>query len=601
MSKIQNINDLFQNFFLHNESRSNLGFIEQKSLNMMSNHNYKIQIESIGIALINIGVQKGTKIGIYLPDSLQSHIIDMACMIIGAITIHFYSDSSSEEICRHLEFTDSEILFLSKADQLLNQNEILSKSKIRFLISLEESSSRNIPMQTQILNLKDLKILGQGLLKSDYQGYLKRCSNVFGEDIATFVLTSGTTDDPKFVMISHRAYISTLHNLEQSFLTTFGKNDRTLQILPLSHVMGKINSLIHLVFYNETIFSFSRSTLVENLTISSPTCLLAFPKILKQFYYRLKKSYFKSNPLLIDNSFNWADGASQKYFSKIDHDLSPSTNEILQRNLAYNLIYKRIHNFLGGRLKLIITGGGILSEKVFNLFRNSNILVLEGYGLTETCGPCVVNPPYKQIPNSVGLPIKNNQIKLSPHREILIKTQSIFSGYYKVSSQNQFDGEFFYTGDLGEFTRQGYLKYLDRKSHCFHLPDGQIIYPQFIESDLEENQFISHALVTLLNNKITAVLAFDPSRIASFFQDVAGPSPDTFIEMVSNPHFRKYIFGVLKETNAKLSKLNKIESVILTPFELTIENLCLTHNSRARREQIIQQLDHLGIHALNVP
>lgn len=347
---------------------------------------------------------------------------------------------------------------------------------------------------------------------------------------------------------------------------------------------------MHLMFYNQTIYSSNLYNLPDQFKAASPTLIIGFPKIIKMLYYTLRKVFFKNRSIFTKNILTWSNFSSDKYFSKIDNELAPSSLEIIQQNIAQKIFFKKILEFLGGNLKIIISVGGNLSSEVYKLLRNCNILVLEGYCLTEATGFCIINPPYKQIAGTIGLPIKNNLITLSHEGEILIQSNSFYSGYYKYNNDDIFDGPNLKTGDLGEVTPQGYLKFIDRKQNFFYTAEKRKIFPHKLESVLEEERYISHALATLYQHEILAIIGVDPVRIAMLFDRHHEKCPDDFSMMVNHPITQDEIIRNLKNANQKLGKNEKITLYLICPFEFTLQSKLLTSTYRIIRQPILERI-----------
>ncbi len=601
MDKFSNLFELFANFISNTDNRSLIGSIEQGGVNLLSASNYKAKIESVSLALINIGIKKKTKFGIYLPNSTHWHIIDLSIMVTGAISVPFYRDLTIQEFCQQLTYTECEGVFVENLDIFADYYELFQKTKLKFIVTLDEGNIKNIPLQIQHIKYSDLILLGQSLAKSDLPALQTRASQIGPEDIATIVATSGSTEGQKFVMISHRAVINVLQNLESTFMTALSKNDRTLVIMPLSHMIGRINSLMHLVFYNETIFCSNLYNLHNQLKAASPTIIIGFPKILKMLYYTMRKIFFMNKSIFAKNILNWSSLSADLYFSKIDNELSPTSFEIVKQNMAQKIIFKKIIEFLGGKLRIVISVGGHLSTEVYKLLRNCNIIVLEGYGLTETTGLCIINPPYKQIAGTIGLPIKNNLVTLSAEGEIVLKSNSLFSGYYKHSDDGSGDRSSLKTGDIGEVTPQGFLKFIDRKKNFLTTADNRKIYPHKIEAFLEEERYISHALVTIEQTQILAVIGVDPVRIAMLFARHHEKCPEDFADMVNHQITRQEILSNIKNANQKLGRSEKITLYLISPFEFTLPNQLLTPTYRIIRAPILERITPFLAEASKVP
>lgn len=265
-------------------------------------------------------------------------------------------------------------------------------------------------------------------------------------------------------MITQKAFVVMLNNVYSSLKTNILPSDRTLTFLPLSHVFGRCDSFLNLIFDFECVFAESIDKVVDNMQTAKPTILLAVPRIFEKVYSKVLDNIQKENELK-KKVFDWALSASNAYYKKINADKSPSAMEILQKNLAYKLVFQKIYDRFGGRIRFLVSGGAPLSPDIMNFLQFANLTILEGYGLTETIAPCVLNPPVRQIPGAIGLPLGDVQVKFAEDGEIMLKTEALFSQYYKneEATKEAFKDGWFLTGDIGELSTDGYIRITDRK------------------------------------------------------------------------------------------------------------------------------------------
>jgi long-chain acyl-CoA synthetase len=290
-----------------------------------------------------------------------------------------------------------------------------------------------------------------------------------------------------------------LLNVETTIKTAFSQNDRTLIFLPLSHVLGRCDSLLPLVFGWQSVYAESMEKLIDNLTVVKPTVMIAVPRIFEKIYNKVMDQV-NSGSMIEKQAFKWAISAAENYFEKIDKDLSPSAIEIIEYKLATKIVFSKIYNRFGGKIRYFVSGGAPLSTQIIKFLRYANLTILEGYGLTETIAPCCLNPLAKQVPGTVGRPIGDVQISFAPDHEILIKSEALMQEYYKnpTATAEAMQGGWFHSGDIGEFTAEGYLRITDRKKDIIITSGGKNVAPQKIENIAKAKAHISHLVVMMV-------------------------------------------------------------------------------------------------------
>src|SRR5690606_20692175 len=300
--------------------------------------------------------------------------------------------------------------------------------------------------------------------------------------------TSGTTGKPKGVMLSHKNIIQNFLGCQDRVPLTYGK-DKALSFLPCCHVYERM--LIYLYMYGGigVYFAESIDKIAENLNDVQPNVMCVVPRLLEKVYDKIVEKGSKLTGLK-RNIFFWAIEVAEKY----DPSVKGTKLYNMQLNIAKKLVLDKWRDGLGGNLDLIVSGSAPLQPRLARIFSAAGMLVLEGYGLTETSPVIAVNSlannNYKL--GTVGHPLSNVEVKLAADGEILTKSDCVMMGYYKDEEKTQQvikDG-YFHTEDIGEIDSEGFLKITDRKKEIFKTSGGKYVAPQYIENNLKESRFI---------------------------------------------------------------------------------------------------------------
>jgi long-chain acyl-CoA synthetase len=381
-----------------------------------------------------------------------------------------------------------------------------------------------------------------------------------------------------------------LFNVQSFLKSNILPTDRTLTFLPLSHVLGRCDSLLNLAFDLECVYAESLDKVVENLQIAKPTVLIAVPRIFEKVYAKILENVQHENELK-KKVFDWALKASSEYYEKINHDQSPGTYQILQKNLAYKLVFEKIYNRFGGRIRFLVSGGAPIAPEIIKFLQNANLTVLEGYGLTETIAPCVLNPPVRQIAGTIGIPIGDVQVKFADDGEIMLKTEALFTGYYKneTATQESIKDGWFYTGDIGELTPEGYIKITDRKKDIIITSAGKNVAPQKIENMLKLQKHISNAMIVGDKRKfLIAIISIDREAFFDELESLGIDGRPPYEEMAQNPKIFEMIEEEIKATNQDLAQFETIKGFFIASSEFSIENGQLTPSLKLKKKVILK-------------
>lgn len=592
ISKLNTLGLLFLNRCELSKDNLSIGWIEDDHLNFYNYKDYKTIIESLSIGLVSLGLKIGDKLSIMANTCKEWHLLDISTMCSRAVVVPIYHTYTAKDVAYIINHSESKFLCIENKDQLLKIKDIKNQlTSLKFIISFSDIKEevREELSPIEVITFKELLLTGGELLKSETSNFEINIKSQDPKEIASIIYTSGTTGEPKGAVISHEAIAQMLRNVKDFINGAFQDQDRSLVFLPLSHVIGRIDSLIHLIFGSEIVFAESMENLLSNIKIAKPTYMLAVPRVFEKFYEKIMNA-IEEGSLVKKSLFKWAEFSARRYYEKIDKDLSPSTYEIVQYELAYELFYKRFAEIFGGRIRFFVSGGAPLSVDIIKFLRNANLPVLEGYGLTETIGPSVVNPISRQIPGTVGKPIGDVKINFSDENEILISSKAMLTEYYKSPEETNkhFKDGWFYTGDIGEFDENGYLKITDRKKDIIITSGGKNIAPQKIENLLKSKNHITHCAV--IGNKrkyLTALIGIEKDNFINSFNDLGIDIDISMEQLAHNPNIRAIIRKEIEEINEDLASFETIKKFYILPFEINANNY-LTPSLKIKKKKLIQ-------------
>ncbi len=412
------------------------------------------------------------------------------------------------------------------------------------------------------------------------------------ETLATIIYTSGTTGKPKGVMLSHHNIVS---NVEASLpVFTFAKwGERALSFLPLNHIFERMVSYIYLASGIQIWYAESMDTIGENLREVKPLVFTTVPRLLEKVYERImtKASELKG---IKRSLFFWALALGKRY----DNVRHGSLWYRLQLALARKLIFSKWREALGGKVKAIVSGSAALQERLIRIFSAAGIVIMEGYGLTETSPVVSVNlfeSEGRRI-GSIGPLIGNVEAQIAADGEILVKGPNIMMGYYKHPEQTaevMSDG-WFHTGDIGEWVEGRFLKITDRKKEMFKTSGGKYVAPQAVENTLRQSPFIEQIMVLGDGRKfVSALIVPSFAQLQKRFETQGTPLPESHEAIISNPQVQALIQAEIDKYNVHLGHVEQVKKFTLLPEEWTVNTGELTPKLSMRRKVIEQKCSNL--------
>ena len=451
--------------------RPALLFKEKSQWRSWSWQDYHDTVEVAAQSLRAMDVRKNDRVAIISNTRVEWAVLDFAIMSLGAVTVPIYQNTREEDVLFILNNCGAKALFVEDRRQEEKWLRIAPKlPQVNRVVVMEGTTA-----QENSLSWSQFLKFGESHPKENFN---ELCRKVEQSDIATIIYTSGTTGQPKGVVLSHAQIMSEMEDVVEAI--DINPMDTSLSFLPYSHVLGRVELWLNTYVGFTMAFAESIERIRLNLKEVRPTVMIGVPRIFEKIYTGIL-SQVQSHSL------------GQKLFQ-----FSRRLNGVPGgRFVADKLIYSNIREQLGGRLRFSVCGGAPLSKEIAEFFYEIGIFLLEGYGLTETTAAVAVNTPDHYQFGTVGRPLKDVEIRFAEDGEILLRSKKVMLGYYQdeEATKNALVDGFFATGDIGELTKDGFLKITDRKKDLIKTSGGKFVAPQKIEGLLKLHPLISNVLV----------------------------------------------------------------------------------------------------------
>lgn len=544
---------------------------------------YYQDIETVGAGLLSFGVKPGDRVAIMANTRYEWCVTDLACFGIKAIVVPIYQNNTLEDV----EFVlhDSEAKFLFCDGKIANKiGASLSKScpKVEKIISFDTNSSG------EYFAWAELKALGAQSLQEDPNIYRDLCAKLKLTDTATILYTSGTTGRPKGVVLTHLQVVS---EVGEAFpLCGVTPADTSLSFLPYAHILGRIEHWGHTYIGYTMAFAESIEKIRPNLLDIKPTIMVAVPRIFEKIYSAIWSQM--ETQLFKKKLFQWALDIGLKVGDlKLTRQAIP-LELLAQYELAKVLVLNKISDAFGGRLRFAISGGAPISKDICLFFHAANVLILEGYGMTETTAAITVNTPFNYRFGSVGRPIGEVKIKIAADGEVLVKSHKIMKEYYQNPEATKevisADG-WFHTGDIGEILTGGDIKITDRKKDLIKTAGGKYVAPQKIEGLLKLHPLLGPVLIHGDQKKyVVALLTLDRPILEKTARD-KGISYSDWTELTKNTQIQDIVRTAIAQTNSQLASYEAIKKYHILPVEFTVEGGELTASLKVKRKLLDQK------------
>lgn len=424
------------------------------------------------------------------------------------------------------------------------------------------------------------------------EAFKASCLAVKETDTASIVYTSGTTGQPKGVVLSQSNVVHELRAVINA--VEMAPDDVTMTFLPFAHILGRVESLASVIIGMTLGFAEDINTVAANIPEVRPTILVSVPRIYEKIYTKMLSNVEASSPTK-RKLFYWATDVGRIVARhRSARETIPLLTQ-LQYQVADKLVFSKVRERMGGRIRLTISGGAPLAPELNEFFHACGIKILEGYGLTETTAAVSANQPDDYCFGSVGKPLDGVEIKIAEDGEILCRGPVIFKEYFHnpEATKESFDGDWFKTGDIGEFTNRGHLKITDRKKEIIVTSGGKNIAPQKLENLIKAIRFVSNAMVYGDKQKyLVALVTLDEVQIVAWAKD-QGLSQTSVADIVTQKSTVELIEAELKSVNQHLPSFETIKKFKLLPTDFTVEDGSLTPSLKLKRKVLTNRYESL--------
>jgi len=552
------------------------------------------QAYRLAAGLIALGVAPEDCVAVASATRYEWAAADLAVMCAGAATTTIYPTTISSDVSYILSNSGSKVVFAEDEAQV----DKLRETRDAIPGVLRVVTFDGVPDGDWVISLRELEQMGVELLTTNPCVVDERIDALVPERLATIIYTSGTTGRPKGVRLTHDAW--TYEAAAVDAIHILNKDDLQYLWLPLAHVFGKILLTLPLQIGFPTAIDGRVDKIVDNLAVVRPTFMGAAPRIFEKAHARITMMMAQEGGLK-EKLFQWATGVGARAAELRTQGSEPTGLLAAQYALADRLVLHKVRERFGGRVRFFISGSAALNKDVAAWFNSVGLLILEGYGLTETSAASFVNRPSAYSLGSVGWPLPGTEVRLAGDGEVLLRGPGVMEGYHhneEATAESVDVQGWLHTGDIGEVDERGFLRITDRKKDLFKTSGGKYVAPSAIETMFKGMcPYASHMLVHGADrNFVSALITLDPEAIDGWAAE-QGLAGRTYSEVVTSPQCRDMVQRYVDELNLGLNRWEQIKRFTILERDLTVEEGELTPSMKMRRKHVDEkyrgQLDAL--------
>jgi len=530
-------------------------------------------VRALSLGLIDLGVGKGDKVSILANTRPEWTYFDFAALSAGAVVVPIYQTNSPEECQYVLENSDAKIVVVEDDEQLEKIREVRDR------LPMLEHVVRMTGGSEDAISFEDLRARGARREHSEWEA---RWQAVTPEDVCTFIYTSGTTGPPKGCIISHGNYRAMLDMVNET--SVIEPEDVTYLYLPLAHSFAL---LIQLGSFDlgATLAYWERDPLkiLPNLGELKPTYFPSVPRIFEKIYTAASSGMEKEGGIK-KAIFDWSIGVGKRMRAVERAGRKPGFLLRKQYEFADKQVLSKIRGLFGGNLRLAVSGAAPINPDILRFFDAAGVLVLEGWGMTETSTAATISKPDDFKVGTIGRPFPGCEIKIADDGEILVKGPNVFQGYYKNEEATReaiVDG-WLHTGDIGEIDSEGFIKITGRKKDIIITAGGKNITPANLENEIKQHPLVSQCVVVGDRRPyLVALVTLDPEDSVAYAKEHGLPEGPE--QLARNPEILKAIEDHVAKINEKFARVEQVKKVAILPRDLSQESGELTPTLKVKR------------------
>ncbi len=543
-----------------------------------------VVVREIGAGLVALGVDSEERVAIASGTRYEWALADLGIMVAGAATTTIYPTTMADDVAFILENSGTKVVFAENDQQM---------EKLRAIHDTTPGVAKVVvfdgvaDQDEWTLTLDELRQLGREYLEGDPGAVDVRIDAIQPDQLATIIYTSGTTGRPKGVRLPHSAW--TYEAAATDATGILSGDDLQFLWLPLAHVFGKVLLTLPIQVGFPTAIDGRIDKIVENLAVVKPTFMGAAPRIFEKAYGRIQ-TMMEAEGGVKAKLFSWASGVGREVSALREQGKSPSGMLAAQHALSDRIIGTKIRERFGGRVRFFISGSAALNQDVARWFDSMGMLILEGYGLTETSAASFVARPRAYRFGAVGWTLPGTEARIADDGEVLLRGPGVMEGYHNNpdATAEVFDDEgWFHTGDIGELDERGFLRITDRKKDMFKTSGGKYVAPSAIESMFKGLcPFASQLVVYGADrNFVSALVTLDGDAMEGWAK-ANGMEGRSYEEVVTSDACNAMVQGYIDELNSGLNRWETIKKFTILSHDLSVEDGDLTPSLKLKRKVV---------------
>ncbi len=542
------------------------------------------RVELIAAGLISLGINPEERVALASGTRYEWVVVDFGILAAGAATTTVYPTTHADDVAFIVANSGSRIVLAEDQQQvdklIAHRAELPAVHKVVVIDGAGDGD--------WVITLDELEDLGQQLLADSPTAVTDRVDAIRPDQLATLIYTSGTTGKPKGVRLTQDSWTYTAAAMDS--LGVLSDRDLNYLWLPLAHAFGKVMLALPLQIGFPTVIDGRVDKIIENLAVIRPTIMGAVPRIFEKVHGRINEMMIKEGGVK-KRLFDWATGVGLQMSRVKQAGERPSPLLAVQHKLADRLVLSTIRDRFGGRMRFFISGSAALDREIAQWFDAVGVIVLEGYGLTETSAASSINRPSAYRFGTVGWTLPQTEVKIAADGEILLKGPGVMNGYHDLPEATaeaiSADG-WFHTGDIGELDAEGFLRITDRKKDMFKTSQGKYVAPSAISANFKAVCPYASEIIVYGEGKpyCVALVSLEAEAIQEWAAD-NGLGGKSFSEISHAEKTREMVGGYVEQLNKHLNRWEQVKKFSIIDRELTVEAGDLTPSLKLKRKSVV--------------
>lgn len=543
------------------------------------------RVRELALGLGRLGIRAGDRVAIWSENRPEWNLADLASLAIGAVDVPIYTTQARNQVEHILRDSGARAIFVSSTflDEALAMRKQASALERIIIFDDDEKADR----AGEIIRAKDLVNQGRTAYAETPSLYEKLWKSAKPDDLATLLYTSGTTGDPKGVMLTHKNLTANALNSIR-WLKLEGQRHTALTYLPFTHIFERAVWYLYAACGTVIAYAESIDAVAKNLAEVRPTAMTSVPRMFEKIYARIIERGLSAG-FPRKQIFLWSLDAGRRWAEMKNANKKIGLWLSLQHKIADALVFKKWREAVGGNVRIFISGGAPLAPEIAYLFDAAGLPILQGYGLTETSPSISCNTEGRNRIGTVGPVIDGVFARIAEDGEILVKGDTVMKGYYNRPSENEAaftsDG-WFRTGDIGHIDEDGFLVITDRKKDLIKTSGGKYVAPQVVESLIKSSRFVAQVFVVGNSRKFVSALIVPNMELLKSYAGMKGITYGDERELLADPRIIDLIQRQVDRYTSELGQWEKVKKITLLERELTIESGDLTPTLKPRRSVI---------------